>query len=118
MKCLRKTGILLKDNSGETMVEILVSFTLLSIMLVVFSQGITWATKAENKAYDSRVAADQAMAEFKAELAHPGTARPAVRIHYFGDRIKRITYTYQYQINGQTYTYTYIHYEPIVNSGG
>lgn len=114
MRRISKTGFVLTDNSGETMVEVLVAFALLSIMLLIFSQGLAWATTAEARAYDSRIAADQAMADLKTELATSGTARPVTRINYFNDRIKRFTYTYN--INGQTFTY--IHYEPIVTGGG
>jgi hypothetical protein len=47
MKRLSKKICIIKDNSGESMVEVVVAFTLLSIMLVLFSQGISWATRSE-----------------------------------------------------------------------
>ena len=68
MKLIRKTS-LLRDNSGETMVEGLVAFTLLSIMLVIFSQGIAWASKSEMNATKSRDGADDAMISLQRDLA-------------------------------------------------
>ena len=40
MRRISKTGSILRDNSGETIVEVLVAFTLLSIIMLMFSQGI------------------------------------------------------------------------------
>ncbi|MBO4681500.1 MAG: hypothetical protein J5623_06310 [Clostridiales bacterium] len=51
------------------MVEVLIAFTLLSIILLMFSQGIAFATKAEANATDNRNAADQAMASLQQKLA-------------------------------------------------
>ena len=117
MKRLRKTGMILTDNSGETMVEVLVSFTLLSIMLVVFSQGIAWATKVEADSYRHRIASDEAMVQFKAELVDPNPEISHLitqaQIPYFNYNIKRITY--RYEVDGQVFTY--IHYVPIITGG-
>ena len=51
MKLIKKTSSIFGNNSGETMVEVLVAFTLLSIMLVAFSQGISWATNTVRSAF-------------------------------------------------------------------
>ena len=69
MKLICKTKRLLMDNSGETMVEVLVAFTLLSIMLIVFAQGLSWATISESKASQSRREADEAMLKLQQALA-------------------------------------------------
>ena len=72
MKLINKTKGLFLNNSGETMVEVIVAFTLLSIMLVVFAQGLAWATKTEVNATTSRETADQAMGKLCSTLAgHP-----------------------------------------------
>lgn len=116
MKCIRKTAIIIKDNFGETMVEVLVAFTLLSIMLVLFAQGITFATRSEVNASKSRLGADQAMTQVHDSIASRTASSPYDRQvkGYFNDRIKQVTYTYT--VDGQTYTYVY--YEPIVISNG
>lgn len=62
---------MLIDNSGETIVEVTVAFTLLSIMLVIFSQGIAYATSAEVNASKSRNRADAAMIELQRTIAQP-----------------------------------------------
>lgn len=111
MRRIGKTGKILKNNSGETMVEVLVAFTLLSIILLLFAQGLAWATTAEARATKSRLGADRAMVLLKGELAQPNpeVIRPVTQISYFGGRVKR--YTYTYTLDGQQFTY--IHYEPI-----
>lgn len=110
MKCLLKTRRLLRDNSGETMVEVLVAFTLLSIMLVIFSQGLAYASKAEINAMKSREGADQAMNQLQAKLASGERATDYVQIvGTCGDRIKIETYT----VNVDGREYTYVYYEAI-----
>ena len=61
MKVIRKHDRLLKDNSGETIIEVVVAFTLLTIMLIMFSQGITFATRSNLDAQDTRKRSDEAM---------------------------------------------------------
>lgn len=68
MKCIRKTIVLI-DNSGESIVEVLVAFTLLSIMLVAFAQGISWATTTEYRASKTRQTADDSMIKLQQALA-------------------------------------------------
>lgn len=61
MRLIRKNNRIIADNSGETMVEVIVAFALLSIMLLLFSQGIAGATRSEYYAVKSRTSADIAM---------------------------------------------------------
>ena len=69
MKRLNKLNTVLKDTSGETMVEVIVAFTLLTIMLVVFSQGLASATTSEVNAKNTRDNADQTMIKLQKHLA-------------------------------------------------
>lgn len=69
MKRLNKLNSVLKDTSGETMVEVIVAFTLLTIMLVVFSQGLASATTSEVNAKNTRDNADQTMIKLQKHLA-------------------------------------------------
>lgn len=64
-----KTKRILRDNSGETIVEAVVAFALLSIMLVLFAQGLAWATNTELKASDNRKSADDSMYHLQKHLA-------------------------------------------------
>ena len=108
MKKLRKIGMILKNTSGETMVEVIVAFTLLSIMMVVFSQGLASATTSEVNAKKNRDSADNSMIKLQQKLAseEPYTAE--------GDSIDIETGTnlsagsgyvtpYTYTIDGNTY---------------
>ena len=60
---------ILKDRSGETIAEVVVAFALLSIMLVVFAQGIAWATNTQIQASDNRKQADDSMISLQNKLA-------------------------------------------------
>ncbi|MBP5261358.1 MAG: type II secretion system protein [Clostridiales bacterium] len=91
------------DKKGETMVEVIVAFTLLSIMLVVFSQGITFAAKAENNAIKVRKLADEAMQSFQFEKANNSRNHTMVPIGVFGKTIYRQTYPVIQE--GETHTY-------------
>lgn len=77
MKFIVKKGFRRSGKRGETMVEVLVAFVLLSIILVLFSQGIAWATRAESNATNNRKAADSAMEALQHDLAS-GTKGSAV----------------------------------------
>ena len=61
MRIIRKHYNLISDNSGETIIEVVVAFTLLSIMLIMFSQGITFATNSNLDAQETRKKSDEAM---------------------------------------------------------
>ena len=69
MKIVNKTKDIMRDNSGETMVEVMVAFTLLSIMLLIFAQGISFATNTEMRASKSRNSADQALISLQKKRA-------------------------------------------------
>ena len=104
---------ILKDNSGETIVEVLVAFVLLTIMLVVYAQGIAWATNSEMNAEKSRTGADKAMKQVQDDIsngdAHELTEKYQVPV-YLDTRIVHKTYTVT--VDGKSYTYVY--YEPIL----
>lgn len=74
MKMICKARKILLNNNGESMVEVIVAFTLLSIMLVIFSQGMAWATNSEVQASANRDSADQAMIHLQQTLAQEETA--------------------------------------------
>ena len=89
---------ILKDNSGETIVEAVVAFALLSVMLVVFAQGLASATTAETIASDNRKKADDTMIALQEKLATENVVRedgsPATPVS-----IRR----YVYKVNGTNY---------------
>lgn len=107
MRCIYKKRIL-DYNSGETMVEVIVAFTLLSIMMVIFTQGITWASKSEMNASKRREAADEAMLQVQRLIVNDRKRaiidrRPSFVGWSFSDRL--FYKKYECQINGTTYTY-------------
>ena len=113
MKRIAKLYKVIKDNSGETMVEVLVAFTLLTIMLIIFAQGIAIATNTELNANKSRIGADEAMKNAQDYMAESDPNRQYDQVQgYFDDRIKRMSYSYT--VDGETYTYVF--YEPILLS--
>lgn len=61
MKIIRKTFNLIEDNKGETIVEVVVAFAVLSIMMVMFAQGIAFATNSSVRASKTREKSDKAM---------------------------------------------------------
>ena len=70
MKIVRKTASILRNNSGETIVEVLVAFVVLSIMLLIFTEGIQMATRTEVRADQSRKGADEAMEDIQNKIAN------------------------------------------------
>ena len=115
MRRINKTTGILRDNSGETIVEVLVAFTLLSIIMLTFSQGIAFATKAESKAGENRKNADLAMCDFQQQLAAGQRDPYPVQVTgVFNDRIKVEAIT----VNVDEQPYTYAFYEMIQGSGG
>ena len=102
MKFIVKKGFRRSGKRGETMVEVLVAFVLLSIILVLFSQGIAWATRAEANASNSREAADSAMESLQHDLANGVTGVPNVNARILvKDGVELVPYIY-YK-NGYTY---------------
>ncbi len=94
MKLIKKTSSIFGNNSGETMVEVLVAFTLLSIMLVVFSEGIAWASKSEMQATDRRNGADAAMKSLQHDLAENVPGQPGSTTTVGTGSITAQVYTY------------------------
>lgn len=111
MKYLRNVTSIIKDNSGETIAEVLVAFVLLTIVLILYAQGIALATNSDMNASKSRTGADKAMKQVQDDIAAGNNAQSYQVQGYFGDRVIHNTYTYT--IDGQTYTYVYYDYEPI-----
>lgn len=113
MKCVRNAVNILKDESGETIAEVLIAFILLTIVLLIYSQGIAMATKSEFNADNSRTGADQAMKQVQDDIAD-GTVNDITGQYqvpgYLDTRIVHNTYTVT--VDGKTYTYVY--YEPIL----
>lgn len=107
MKMIRKMKRILTDRSGETLVEVLVAFILLSIMLLVFSQGLASATRAEVNATNSRNNADESLILLKKKLAsgsptsNDGTVTVTEKdfISVGSGKVR----PYSYTINGNTY---------------
>ena len=107
MKLIKKTTGLFRDTSGETMVEVLVAFTLLSIMLIVFSQGLASATSSEANAKKNRDNADSTMIELQKKLVSdtPTVSSGNITVE------QKATYTigtgsiksYKYTVDGNTY---------------
>ena len=116
MRCIIKKGHIL-DNSGETIVEVMVAFTLLSIMLVMFSQGIAWAARqgiawaarSEMFATRTRQWSDRSMKDFQHSLATEGNRSDLGTVREVADglsgRIKREQITRD--VDGQAYTFVF-----------
>ncbi len=106
MKILKKTASILKNTSGESIIEVLVAFTLLSIMMVVFSQGLASASVSEVNAKKTRDSADQSMIDLQRKLASSTPKEGAEErnaISVGSDTIK----SYRYEFNGNTYIVFY-----------
>ena len=103
MRHLITGNTILTDNKGESMAEVLVAFTLLSIMLVIFFQGIAWATKTEVNASNSRGRADQAMIDLQGKRSNESGV-PAGQVDGLQGRISRKIYSVDVY-GGQSYTY-------------
>ncbi|MBR3247282.1 MAG: hypothetical protein IKG03_02680 [Clostridiales bacterium] len=93
---------LLKDNKGETILEVVVAFTLLTIMMVLFSQGIKYATMTNLKADETRNDSDKAMEELQKEIASDSSvAMPVGNID--GNNVNRKRYVVT--VEGKEYSY-------------
>lgn len=106
MKRINKTVSILKDTSGESIIEVLVAFILLSIMLVIFSQGLASASNSEVSAKQNRENADQSMIDLQRKLASSTPKEGAEErniITVGSDTVK----SYKYEVNGNTYIVFY-----------
>ena len=75
MKIIAKTKAILICNKAETIAEVLVAFLVLSIVMVLFAQGLRFATAAEKYAIDNTRTYDNAFLELQKTLAgEPGQA--------------------------------------------
>lgn len=70
MKIIRKNVNLIEDNRGETIVEVVVAFAVLSIMLVMFAQGISYASNTSVRASKTREKSDIAMQELQKDMVN------------------------------------------------
>ncbi|MCR5384035.1 MAG: hypothetical protein K6E72_05335 [Saccharofermentans sp.] len=118
MKMIRKMKDILKERSGETIVEVMVAFILLSIMMVIFSQSLASATTAEVNASKSRNNADTSLIDLKKKLASDSPTSDEGNIKVSEkNRVDVGTgsiKTYAYTVNGNTY----IVYMPVTDSNG
>ena len=128
MKKLKKIVMILKDTSGETMVEVIVAFTLLSIMMVVFSQGLASATTSEVNAKKNRDNADVSMLFLQKKLVsdNPTVSGTVTETINGTEESKEITVTQKeikiaditmiqsntYTIDGDT---TYVVFKPVTS---
>lgn len=107
MKKVNKLNRLqISDNRGETIVEVIVAFALLSIMLVLFSQGLAAASRSDMKAMETRAAADKAMLTLqkdKVDNTNPPNKAPVSAID--GKVIYRQVYQVTDEQTGEKYTY-------------
>ena len=113
MKCVRNAVSILNDKSGETIAEVLVTFILLTIVLLIYSQGIAMATKSELNADKSRTYADRALKQVQDDITD-GNEDNLMGLYqvpeYLDTRI--VHNSYSITVDGQTYTYVY--YTPIL----
>ena len=65
---LKRIKTILKDNSGESIAEVLVAFIVLTIMMVLFARGLGYATNSQTNAKESRVSADSSMKSLQKQL--------------------------------------------------
>ncbi len=96
----------ISDNRGETIVEVIVAFALLSIMLVLFSQGLAAASRSDMKAMETRTAADKAMLALqkdKVDNTNPPNKAPFSNVD--GKVIYRQIYQITDEQTGEKYTY-------------
>ena len=47
MKIIAKTKAILKANTAETIVEVMVAFVIMTLVMILFAEGIRFTTKAE-----------------------------------------------------------------------
>ena len=101
----RKSINLLKDNKGETILEVVVAFTLLTIMMVLFAQGIKNATMTNMRADETRNNADRAMESLQEQIASDSSSALPIK-----DIDGNNVYRKRYVITEGGKTYTYIVY--------
>jgi len=104
MKLINKNMRLTGDNKGETIVEVVVAFAVLSIMMVMFSQGISYATRTGFMASKTRSNSDEAMIKLQDDIISPSGSKPEkVPIGKNGVTVYR--QVYKVEVDGKEYTY-------------
>ena len=97
----------ISDNRGETIVEVIVAFALLSSMLVLFSQGLAAASRSDMKAMETRAEADKAMLKLQQTKVNTGITQPnkAQAAEIDNNLIYRQVYEIIDEQTGEKYTY-------------
>jgi len=102
MKILKKTNSLLGNNSGESIAEVLIAFILLTIVMVMFAQGLAAATNSQANARASRESADKSMKALQTKLV---STKPTDPGDGFGvsDGVELSNGTYSYSVKSYKY---------------
>lgn len=103
MKLIRKSNHQLTGNKGETIVEVVVAFTVLSIMMLMFSQGITYASRTGVLASKTRDKADKAMIALQDKINSNNVPQKVPVPNPNGLKIYRQDFFVE--VDGTTYTY-------------
>ena len=82
MKIIAKTKAILICNKAETIAEALVAFLVLSIVMVLFAQGMRFATAAEKFAIDNTKTYDNAFLELQKTIAGDASGKASRKEHY------------------------------------
>lgn len=69
MKVIKRLISKIKDNRGETMVEVMVAFIVLLLILAVFGNSISATGEAERFANEKRQEADEGMKQLHGKLS-------------------------------------------------
>ena len=115
MKIIAKTKAILISNIAETMIEVVVAFVVLSIVMVLFAQGIRFANAAEYYAIENGKACDQAMIDLQKtvtghgspELYVASTASENQTLDGKSNMLKLTKYTKTNTAGGDVNIYTY-----------
>ena len=127
MKIIAKTKAVLREQKAETMVEVVVAFVVLSIVMVMFSQGLKYATTAEVYAVENGKACDKSLINLQRFITgHPNESGDNVpssplddgvmvtssdtenkTLNNQSDMVKLTKYAVVYSEGGDTNVYTY-----------
>lgn len=108
MRYVRKTSFIFNSKSGESMVEVMVAFVVLSIILLIFAEGLQMATRLEVRSDQTRRGADSAMADVQSRISSGetfGSRMDEISISSDGVNSSVVPYTYQVNIDGNDYTF-------------
>lgn len=115
MKIIAKTKAILIATKAESMSEVVVAFLVLSIIMVVFVRGITFAGKAESNAIDNVNTSDDAMIRLQKVVTDQDPKPAGVSDETVDapgtldghDLLKLKKYTVSYSSGGDTNSYIY-----------